>query len=107
MLQASFLPSSPEKGVEDLINHITTKAQECPDQKFALGGHSQGGVVTVQAIPQLPEDVLSRIIAVTMVGSPECPAEVDDRCQSYCNAGDQVSCLPYIAYYAACRCTRV
>lgn len=47
--------------------------------------------MTVRAIPDLPEDILSRIIAVTMVGSPECPAEVEDRCQSYCNAGDAVS----------------
>lgn len=65
-------------------------AEQCPDQKFVLGGHSQGGVVTVRMIPDLPEAILSRIIAVTMVGSPECPAEVEDRCRSYCNAGDSV-----------------
>ena len=77
-----------------MINHLTAQAQECPDQKFVLGGHSQGGVVTVQVIPQLPEDVLSRVIAVTMVGSPDCPAEVEDRCRSYCNDGDFVSSAP-------------
>ena len=77
-----------------MINHLTTQAEACPDQKFVLGGHSQGGVVTVQVIPQLPEDVLSRVIAVTMVGSPDCPAEVEDRCRSYCNDGDFVSSAP-------------
>ncbi|KAK2804590.1 condensin complex subunit Cut3 [Onygenales sp. PD_10] len=85
---ASFGTSSPRAGQKDLLDHITAMSQQCPDQKYVLGGHSQGGVVTVNTIPEIPAEILSRVIAVTMVGSPDCPSEVDDRCRSYCNKGD-------------------
>jgi hypothetical protein len=47
-------------------------------------------MVTVAVIPKLPQDVLSRIVAVTMFGSPGCPTAVRGRCNSYCNKGDFV-----------------
>ena len=81
---------SAPKGVKDMIREITDKAKACPSMKFALGGHSQGGMVTVSAIPKIPADLLSRVVAVTMFGSPPCPAAVRDRCNSYCNKGDFV-----------------
>jgi pimeloyl-ACP methyl ester carboxylesterase len=81
---------SAPKGVKDMIREITDKAKACPNTKFALGGHSQGGMVTVSAIPKIPADILSRVVAVTMFGSPGCPAAVKDRCNSYCNKGDFV-----------------
>jgi alpha-beta hydrolase superfamily lysophospholipase len=77
--------------VADILNQITTMAKACPNQKYVLGGHSQGGVVTVRAIPSIPKELLPRILAVTMFGSPNCPALVKDRCRSYCNKGDGVS----------------
>jgi alpha-beta hydrolase superfamily lysophospholipase len=74
-----------------MISHITEVAKECPETKFALGGHSQGGMVTVGAIPKIPKELISRVVAVAMFGSPPCPAVVADRCNSYCNKGDFVS----------------
>jgi hypothetical protein len=85
--------TSEDKGVADIVNQITTQAKACPQQKFVLGGHSQGGVVTLRAIPKIPADVFARVIAVTMVGSPNCPPELKEKCRSYCNTGDGVSTL--------------
>jgi alpha-beta hydrolase superfamily lysophospholipase len=82
---------SAPKGVQDMIREITEKSKACPNQKYALGGHSQGGMVTVSAIPKIPAEILSRVVAVTMFGSPPCPAAVQGRCNSYCNKGDFVS----------------
>ena len=82
--------TSEDKGVADILNQITMMAKACPNQKYVLGGHSQGGVVTVRAIPSIPKDILPRVLAVTMFGSPNCPAIVKDRCRSYCNKGDGV-----------------
>ncbi|KAF1810321.1 alpha/beta-hydrolase, partial [Eremomyces bilateralis CBS 781.70] len=78
-------------GVQDYLSHLGETAQRCPDTKFALGGHSQGGMVTVQVIPQIPANILSRVISVTMFGSPACPTQVSGRCMSYCHSGDFVS----------------
>jgi hypothetical protein len=73
-----------------MLNHLNQRAKSCERTKFVLGGHSQGGGVTTGAIPKISKDVLSKVIAVTMFGSPPCPAAVADRCKSYCNAGDTV-----------------
>ncbi|KAF1809511.1 alpha/beta-hydrolase [Eremomyces bilateralis CBS 781.70] len=82
--------SSENKGIADLVSQLTTQAERCPEQKFALGGHSQGGVVLVRAIPQIPAAVQQRVIAITMVGSPNCPTSVKGKCKSYCNEGDSI-----------------
>jgi hypothetical protein len=71
-----------------MISHITTKSAACPKQKYVLGGHSQGGNVTYHAVPRIPADLLPKIIAVTMFGSPVCQPQVADRCNSYCYKGD-------------------
>lgn len=79
-----------------MVAELKNKAIACPKQKFVLGGHSQGGMVTVGAInrlakePGLPKDTVDRIVAVTMFGSPPCPAAVAGKCLSYCNKGDFV-----------------
>jgi predicted esterase len=77
-------------GVKDMLAQLSQQSKACPNQKFALGGHSQGGMVTVQVIPQIPKDILAKVVAVAMFGSPPCPAAVAGRCNSYCNKGDFV-----------------
>jgi hypothetical protein len=81
-------PDSTEKGVVDMISHITKKSTQCPQQIYVLGGHSQGGNVTYHAVPRIPAAVLAKVIAVTMFGSPVCQPQVADRCNSYCYKGD-------------------
>jgi surfactin synthase thioesterase subunit len=80
-------------GVTDMLAELSKQSTACPNQKFALGGHSQGGMVTVQVIPKIPKDILAKVVAVAMFGSPKCPDIVADRCNSYCNQGDFVSYL--------------
>ncbi|KAF2673936.1 alpha/beta-hydrolase [Microthyrium microscopicum] len=82
--------ASESKGIDDLVKQLTTRSKACPKQKYALGGHSQGAVVTTRAIPKMPKDILPRILTVTNFGSPPCLPEVKDRCKSYCNKGDDI-----------------
>jgi hypothetical protein len=77
-------------GVQDMLDQLTKQSKACPKLKFALGGHSQGGMVTVSVIPKIPKDILEKVVAVAMFGSPLCPKEVEGRCNSYCNKGDFV-----------------
>ncbi|QDS73463.1 hypothetical protein FKW77_008947 [Venturia effusa] len=77
-------------GNKDMLDQLQKQSAACPNQKFALGGHSQGGMVTVSTIPRIPKDILSKVVAVTMFGSPPCPEAVKDRCNSYCHKGDFV-----------------
>jgi alpha-beta hydrolase superfamily lysophospholipase len=78
-------------GDKDMLDQLIKQSKECPDQEFAIGGHSQGGFVTVSVIPQIPADVLAKVVAVAMFGSRPCPEQVKGRCNSYCNKGDFVS----------------
>jgi hypothetical protein len=74
-----------------MLKHITEMSTACPGTKYALGGHSQGGFAVTGAVPKMSPDLLKKVIAITMFGSPACNAQVKDRCISYCNQGDTVS----------------
>jgi pimeloyl-ACP methyl ester carboxylesterase len=81
------------KGAQDMVKRIVDQSKACPDQKFALGGHSQGGAVVTAGLPNLPANLLPRIVAVTMFGSPPCSdvtKQVGGHCKSFCNKGDSV-----------------
>jgi alpha-beta hydrolase superfamily lysophospholipase len=82
------------KGAQDMVSRLVAQAAACPNQKFALGGHSQGGAVVTAGLKNVPKSILPRIVAVTMFGSPPCSdvtAEVGGKCKSFCNKGDSVS----------------
>jgi hypothetical protein len=81
------------QGAADMIKHLEQVSKACPQQKYALGGHSQGGFAVVNAVPKMSGELLKRITAITMFGSPACPNQVKDRCISFCNQGDTVSTL--------------
>lgn len=84
-------------GAVDTMKHLRAQAKKCPEQKFALGGHSQGGFVATISIKNLEKEILDKIVAVTMFGSPPCPANVKGKCISYCNSGDPVG--PAACFY--------
>ena len=42
--------------------------------------------MTIQTIDALPANILNRVVAVTMFGAPACPAKVQGKCISYCQA---------------------
>jgi hypothetical protein len=79
------------QGAADMIKHLNEKVKACPKTLYALGGHSQGGFAVVNAAPKMTKEVLDKIVAVTMFGSPACPAALLNRCISYCATGDSVS----------------
>jgi alpha-beta hydrolase superfamily lysophospholipase len=81
---------SQGQGTTDILRHLNEKIKACPNTKYALGGHSQGGFAVVDAGPKFTKEMLSRIVAVTMFGSPACPNQIKDRCISYCANGDSV-----------------
>jgi hypothetical protein len=78
------------QGGADIVKHLSERSKACPEQKFALGGHSQGSFAVNAAIPKLSKEILERIVAVTAFGGLACLDAVKDRCISYCNAGDPV-----------------
>lgn len=86
-----------------MVAEFKKKSAACPKQKYILGGHSQGGMVTVGAFKiledatKVPKESFDRILAVTMFGSPPCPASVKTKCMSYCHKGDFVSCCMIIS----------
>lgn len=82
------------KGMEDMVRHITERAKACPDQKYVIGGHSQGSFAVQLAIPKFEQDVLSRIVAVIHFGGKPCLPAVEGKCLSLCNKGDPVRTLP-------------
>ncbi|KAF2403665.1 alpha/beta-hydrolase [Trichodelitschia bisporula] len=109
---ADMSSSSPDKGVADMLNRINGQATACPQQKFVLGGYSQGAVVCHRAAVKMSKDVLSRIIATATFGDggqqatkakpvydspvgpiPRWPDELDGRIKFNCNKGD-LTCTP-------------
>ena len=79
-----------DKGAADIVRHITERAKACPEQKYSLGGHSQGSFAIQIAIEKLPKDLLSKVVAVTHFGGKQCLPSVQGRCISYCNKSDPV-----------------
>ncbi|KAF2400701.1 alpha/beta-hydrolase [Trichodelitschia bisporula] len=79
-------------GAKDLVRRLEERSKACPNQVYALGGHSQGGAVVTAAVPLIPKELIPRIVAVTMFGSPPCKdiPSVGDRCKSFCNKGDNI-----------------
>jgi hypothetical protein len=79
-------------GAKDMIKRLESQSAKCPNQKFALGGHSQGGAVVTAGIPGIPRALIPKIVAVTMFGSPPCSdvPQVKGHCKSFCNKGDTV-----------------
>jgi alpha-beta hydrolase superfamily lysophospholipase len=88
------------QGVKDVMRRLEERSKACPQQVYALAGHSQGGAVVTAAIREQivkGSDIEKRIVAVTMFGSPPCsdfPEKIGpERCKSFCNKGDNVSGL--------------
>jgi cutinase len=59
---------SPATGVADTIKHMTQQSAACPNQKFVIGGYSQGAVVMHRAAVQLNPGIKARIIATATFG---------------------------------------
>jgi type IV secretory pathway VirJ component len=66
---ASWEDASPAKGVNDVLRYFSTQPKACPQQKYVIGGYSQGAVVMHRAAVKLSKDIVQdRIVATTTFG---------------------------------------
>jgi cutinase len=87
-------------GRDDVISRLTSQAQACPNQKFALVGYSQGAIVMRMASPKIPEAIHKKITALVMFGDPglrggrgSFPTDFNLKLYENCGKGDPVSYL--------------
>jgi cutinase len=110
---AAFGDASPIKGVNDVVKYFSTRPTACPQQKYVIGGYSQGAVVMHRAAVKLAKDILKdRIIATATFGDggqqatkqkpvydspvgpiPVWPEELDGKIKFNCAKGD-LTCTP-------------
>jgi cutinase len=95
---------SVKPGSLDLISHIKAEAVRCPNQRFVLGGYSQGASVVDDALglffsSPLPPALAPKIAAVVVFGNPlgltrlsleTASATYGSISKSFCNDGDIV-----------------
>jgi hypothetical protein len=65
---ASAAPCSGDLGSQDVINHLKVQSSQCPDQKYALVGYSQGAGVIHQAMKRIDASLYPKIVALVMFG---------------------------------------
>jgi cutinase len=56
-------------GINDVVTRVTSQAKACPNQKFALVGYSQGGMVVSSAAPKIPTDLRQKVVAIALYGA--------------------------------------
>jgi cutinase len=56
-------------GVADVVKRVKSQLKACPKTKFVLSGYSQGGMVTIQALPKLPKEARDKVVAVVLYGA--------------------------------------
>ncbi|PWN47544.1 alpha/beta-hydrolase [Violaceomyces palustris] len=90
---------APQDGAKDVVNHIQSLAQECPQQKFAIAGYSKGAMVVHESSAGL-KGFRDRIVAAVTFGDPfkmmngagNWPTGDLERVKVFCNKGDPI-CL--------------
>jgi cutinase len=105
--------NSARQGNIDLVNHVTSQAASCPDQRFVLVGYSQGANVVSNSIgvssagaavgspiaATIPTSVEPRVAAVVVFGPPigalgrHITGTYQSRTKEFCASGDPV-CEP-------------
>jgi cutinase len=82
--------------VEDTLKRLNQQATQCPKEKFAIVGYSQGAAVMHSAAAKISPAIQQRIVAVVMYGDPgrtrqKFPATLQSRLFENCAKGDFVS----------------
>jgi len=110
---ASVDPNSASQGNADLVQHVKDQAAACPNQKFILGGYSQGAnvvdnsigissegaVVGGKIVATIPDAIEPRVAAVLLFGNPiravgrSVTGTYQARTKDYCANGDPI-CQP-------------
>lgn len=63
--------SGSDTGVKDIIKRLEAQSQACPEEKFALVGYSQGGMVVTSAVPKIPAALQKKVLAIVLYGAGE------------------------------------
>ncbi|MDP9224627.1 MAG: cutinase family protein [Actinomycetota bacterium] len=60
-----------QEGVKLLSDHLTTQATDCPNQREALVGYSEGAWIISKFLQDAPSDLTGHVSAVVLYGDPE------------------------------------
>jgi len=84
-----------EVGPKDIIQRIASQMKECPGERFALVGYSQGGGVISGAAQMLTAEQAAKIDAVVTYGAKGTfPAALQKKWLNNCAPGDMCGGLP-------------
>jgi Cutinase len=65
---ADAAPCSRALGSQDVINRLKAQSSQCPNQKYALVGYSQGAGVIHAAMKDIDASLYPKIVALVMFG---------------------------------------
>lgn len=91
---ASITSGLTKAGPNDVKARIAAQSKECPDEKFALVGYSQGGIVVESALAGIPAELQGKVVAVVTYGAGDGSsifAAFKTKTLSNCAPGDFVS----------------
>jgi hypothetical protein len=82
-------------GPKDIVQRIASQMKECPNERFALVGYSQGGGVISGAAQLLTPEQISKIDAVVTYGAKGTfPPSLQAKWLNNCAPGDLCGGLP-------------
>jgi len=92
---ASAALARRDVGPKDVVQRIASQMKDCPNERFALVGYSQGGGVISRAAELLSADQLSKIDAVVTYGAKGTfPKALQAKRLNNCAPGDLCGGLP-------------
>jgi cutinase len=62
--------NGPGQGASDALKHMQATSAACPTTKFVLAGYSEGAMVIVTLMGQLPADLGAKVSAAVLYGDP-------------------------------------
>jgi pimeloyl-ACP methyl ester carboxylesterase len=84
-----------DAGPRDVVQRIASQMKECPDERFALVGYSQGGGVISRAAQLLTPEQINKIDAVVTYGAKGTfPEVLQKKWLNNCAPGDLCGGLP-------------
>jgi hypothetical protein len=93
---ASMISGLSNAGANDVKARLAAQSKECPDEKFALVGYSQGGMVVESSLSGIPAELQSKVVAVVTYGAGDGSGiykAFKEKTLSNCAPGDFVSLL--------------
>jgi len=88
---ASLSSALSDAGRKDVLARLASQSKECPDEKFALVGYSQGGMVVQSSLSRIPPELQSKVVAVALYGAgngSSVAASFKDKTIANCAPGD-------------------